>query len=195
MTGTVDSESLQISLSNSTVFADDSTNSHYFTAVGLSSTQYLLLFYNGSSADEDFKYYNYGPVQTILATVPDDVDPVNANITLGSTVTLESSAATFGLAATRIDDTTAVLAYANVAENYAVQAQVVQLLSEASVAETGETTYETFPGARLFLLQYSSTSKFGAWGSIFLLNLLNFVDFELSLCILLILSCHLSVIP
>jgi hypothetical protein len=130
----VDPTTLEITLYAAASLLDDRAGSYDFTFVGMTSTSFLMLYHNATTKIEPF--YGYGLLNAKLVTV----DTAAGTVTASDPVTLPDSTAIFRLAATRLDDTTAVVVYADYAQNYGIKAQVVGLenLIDANTKSVGE---------------------------------------------------------
>jgi hypothetical protein len=117
----VDPTTLAITLYDAATIWDDRTSSYDFTLVGMTSTSFIMLCHNSTTKVEPF--YGYGLLQATLVTV----DTTTGTTVASAAVSLPDSTAIFSLAATRLDDTTAVVVYADYAQNYGIKAQVVEL--------------------------------------------------------------------
>ena len=132
----MDPATLAITLYDAAVLLDDRANSYYFSMVGMTATSYLMVFHN--TTVETQPYYGYGQLEAKLATVSTDTGAV----TTTDASALANSAAIYSLAVTSIDDTTAVVAYANYYDNSGIRTQVIQLeqLENSATTNVGEFT-------------------------------------------------------
>jgi hypothetical protein len=94
-----------------------------FTLTGMSETSFLAVFYQPAQTINE--YYTAGPLQAVLATVSDD----KTAVTFSKNVTLPSSVAAYTLSATSLDSNTAVVAYADLNQNFGIMSQVIELES------------------------------------------------------------------
>lgn len=131
-TGSVDATTLRVTLSAEVELLPDHVSSHDFTLVGMTASTYLMVYHNSTIFVDE--YYGYGALQAKVATVNTNT----GTITVGAEATLLGSAAIFDLAATRLSDRTAVVAYADYASNYAMVTQVVNIGDMASASSVGE---------------------------------------------------------
>lgn len=107
---------------------EDPTYSYDFTLVGMTDSSYLMLFHDTTQRiDEN---YGYGTLQAKLVAV----DKASGAVTVGNATELPNSTPVFSLAATRVSDSYAVVAYADYASNYAIRALPVKIsaINEAS---------------------------------------------------------------
>jgi len=113
-----------ITLSAVQAFAPDSKNSTYFEIAPLTTTEYMLLYYDGDS-----KTYT-GPLSATLANV---VIPAGSTVatdvtfTLSNTSTLTSSMLNYYFATTTLDNNTVAITYTDANQNNAVVVQTVEV--------------------------------------------------------------------
>lgn len=118
---------MEITLYDEIYYENDNINSFYFNMVGMTDSSYLLVYYNTTTKIDD--YYGYGPLQAKLATVA----TATGAITLSDPVVLMDSSPIYTLAVTRIDDDTAVVAYADYALNTAMRVQGINVNADNTV--------------------------------------------------------------
>lgn len=134
-TGSVDPFSLAVTLSSSVPYASDDSYSIYTDIVGLSSSTYLLLYFDSAVNPSTSPAGGSGPLSVRLATLSDLPDGVTLSI--GAVTVLQSSALSLSFAASRLDNFTAVVAYADGEANYGIKVQLVRLIAEANGTSIG----------------------------------------------------------
>lgn len=132
--GKVNPETLEVTLYDPEVLLEDPTYSHDFTLVGMADTSFLMLFHNTDQRID--KDYGYGTLQAKLATV----DTASGTVAVGNTTELPNSTPIFSLAATRLSDSYAVVAYADYASNFAIRALPVRVGAINGDSGIGECT-------------------------------------------------------
>jgi hypothetical protein len=110
-----------VSLSEQFNYADNSNYGLYAGIEGMSSSQYLLMYFDSSSADGS------GPMNVIVATTSGDPALGTSNITFSTVQTLEDSAMSFYFDCTSLDNSTAVVAYVDANNNHGITTQVIHL--------------------------------------------------------------------
>ena len=110
--------------------------------VGMSSSAYLISYYNAST--EVIKNYGYGTINTILITVTDDGSTTTDGIklSLSNATSLVDSSAIFSIAMTSVGNTTAVIVYTDFHHNYAIYCQSIhlQIDEESELTSIGNMT-------------------------------------------------------
>lgn len=102
----------------------DNSYSIYFAMVGMTSSSYLLSYYNATIPV--LQHYGYGIINTYLITVTND----NTNsimLSLSNATALIDSSAIFSMAMTNINNNTAVITYTDYNHNYAIYCQSIHL--------------------------------------------------------------------
>jgi len=123
--GSVDTDTAAITFSAPTFVVDDKTYSIYFDIVGMTSTSYLVFYFDGTNPVSD--YYGYGSLVSTLATTSGDLAQGNGNITLSETTMLTDAQPVYSLESTRLDSTTAVVAFSDYGDNFGIRCQAVEL--------------------------------------------------------------------
>jgi hypothetical protein len=127
--GTVDADTLAVTLSDSISYASNDDFSMYATITGISASQYLLMYYDAYDASEN-SYVAAGKLNVIVATVASGTEaPV-----LGNPVVLEDVLVEVYFQATAISDVTAVVAYSS---STGLRAQAITLDSTTSTVVPG----------------------------------------------------------
>lgn len=117
-----------MSLSNPYRYATDNNYSVYTSIVGLTDSTYLLLYFdsfesNSSSSDPAG---GSGALTVLLATI----STTTMDISFSTPSTLTNSQLSLSFTASRLDNTSAVVAYADKTTNYGVTTQLVRLIQE-----------------------------------------------------------------
>ncbi len=153
--GTVNVTSLEVSLSTPALFAN---NSHYniqSTVVGLTPSLYLVLY-----SDSLHSGGPYGKLYVMVASVV--TTGSSTSVSLSNATSLEGSKLAYVFEATRIDDFTAIVAYANGNTGYGITAQIITITSEYQYIP--DTTYYYIDdgdnGYYEYLVQFGSTLDF-----------------------------------
>ena len=131
----MDTTTLSITLYDSAVLLNDPESSHNFDLVGMTESSFMVVYHDSTVQVEP--YYGYGTLQTRLASVNTDTGAV----TVSDEVTLLGSTAIYTLAATRISDTVAVVAYSDYSSNYGIRAQLIQLETADTITTPGTYFY------------------------------------------------------
>jgi hypothetical protein len=119
----VDTDTLDVVLSDPVLYADNSAYSVTQYIVGLNSLTWVLLYYDTTLGS----YTDSGPLIAQVAYVTNP-NTVHAEVTLGLTSTLTSSAVAYYFFASRIDNYTITVAYVDAARDYAVSCQTVNIV-------------------------------------------------------------------
>lgn len=124
--GTVDTATQSVTFGAPIYYANDATYSHYFSISPLTSTTFMVLYYN-SLANPG----GSGPLNAAIATA----DPATRALAISTFTTLNSSSLSYYFTSTSIDSDTVVVAYAEAALNYALVARTVQLVDETEYGQ------------------------------------------------------------
>ncbi|CAE7652962.1 unnamed protein product, partial [Symbiodinium microadriaticum] len=125
--GTVDTDTLAITLSDEVVVADNSAYAVTFTLVGLSEDRFMIAYYNGTTTSSDG--VQYGPLTVLSGRV--EAGQVSVGLQDEQMATLPNNIA-FRVAGTRVSDTSAIIVFGEMSTNYGVTAVM------ASVEDRGE---------------------------------------------------------
>lgn len=143
--GQVDSETLEITLSESALVVSESL---YIidTAVGLTDTSYFIMYYNQSITSSSTPGFNVtGPLTTVLASFD-----IGGNIIISTPVVLENSKVSSYLSAVRISDNSAVVSFADAQADYGIRSVVVSLQASLG-ANQDRKDYKIFYGSSLLV--------------------------------------------
>lgn len=91
-----------------------------FNLVSFTATSYALVYFEGTNTV--MPYYGWGVLTAKLATVS-----ATGEVTLSDAIQANNTAPIFTLAATRMSDTSAVIAYADYSLDYAINTQLLTL--------------------------------------------------------------------
>lgn len=127
LAGEVNPTTLAITLYDEIYYENDQSGLFYFNMVGMTDSSYLLLYYNTTTKIDP--YYGYGALQAKLATVA----TTTGAITLSGPVVLADSNAIYTLAAARLDDDTAVVAFADYNMNSAMRVQSINVNADNTI--------------------------------------------------------------
>lgn len=124
-----------VTLSQPQIFQSDATNSFYFTLSSLTTTTSMVLLYNNTTPMD---VNGSGPLQAAVATISggSETDATQAAISLGKFSVLESTAVSYYMAATSLNEQNVVVAYADASQDYAIVCQVVSFLPQTSTSQS-----------------------------------------------------------
>jgi hypothetical protein len=124
-----------VTLSQPLIFQSDATNSFYFTLSSLTSTTSMVLLYNNTTPMD---VNGSGPLQAAVAAISggSETDATQAAISLGKFSVLESTAVSYYMAATSLNEQNVVVAYADASQDYAIVCQVVSFLPQTSTSQS-----------------------------------------------------------
>jgi hypothetical protein len=128
--GLVNPNDLSITLSDEVLACDNIGYGIYQTLVGLSSDLYLIGYYNGTSTSWDEP--QTGPLSVITVTIDGTGSPV-----VGSTATLANTIAAFNLASARVDNSSALITFADVSTDFGVTTILVSIDPTSGQANFG----------------------------------------------------------
>jgi hypothetical protein len=118
----VNTNDLSITLSDEVLVGYNLGFGVYQTLVGLTPSLYLIGYYNGTSASWDEP--QIGPLSVITVTI-DEADGTTPVV--GSTSTLANTLAAFNLASARVDDTSALITFADVSTDFGISTILVSI--------------------------------------------------------------------
>lgn len=123
--GVVNPSDLTITLSDEVTVVENKDYALHHTITGLTSTTYLIGFYDGSGSSDQT-----GPISAILATITDSVNGetvVHGQVTLGAAVVLDSKIAAFNIASDRVDNSSAIFTFADVTADFSLTTILVAI--------------------------------------------------------------------
>lgn len=124
--GVVDINDLSISLSDEVLVGLDLGYGIHQTLIGLSSSLYLIGYYNGTGTP-----VQTGPLSVATVTVQGNI-PV-----LGVTSTMDGKSVAFNLASDRVDNTSAIITFADVTTNFGITSVLVSIDPSTGAANFG----------------------------------------------------------
>ena len=128
--GTLNPTDLTFSISPASSFADNNDKSIYFTLSPLTTTTYLLAYYNSYSHGIPIS----GPLHARIATVTGTTTTGStASITLSDSVSQNSSALNYYISSSALDSNTVIVAYSDAKQNNALVVQAIEITSTADV--------------------------------------------------------------
>jgi hypothetical protein len=119
---------MTLSLSPPYFFANDSTNSTNFNLAELTSSSYMIFYYD-SVYDFENNIYLPGILNAKIAYISSPSSPTTTDITFSNTTSLSSSLITYYFAATTLDNSTVAIAFIDANQNNAVVSQIVKVQS------------------------------------------------------------------
>jgi hypothetical protein len=110
----------------------------YANIQGMSSSQYLLLYYDSYDPSVPTNVTGSGPLNVLVATISGDLTVEGtAEITFSTVATLSKSALSFYFAVTKLDNDTAVIAYIDSNNNFGISVQIVQMTTNLDKQSIG----------------------------------------------------------
>lgn len=157
---------LTIKLSEVVIYADNTNYGVNYDIVGLSPWSYLLVYYNATSMVDLYTNEEtvqtastssnntvfYGTVHVVLATILSSDGDVLGAIDLQRPVEVIGSGAAYNIRSAQVDDSSAIIAYSDVNNNFAIKCLLIRVESYAS----GKYPYHVFVAGQVAITQGQS---------------------------------------
>lgn len=138
----MDASSLTVTISEEFLYQNNSHYSYYSEVVGMSETQYMLMYFDSYVPDDPTSQSGSGPLSVVVATVSGNPStPQSATLSFSNATTLTNSALTYYFTGTLLEANTAVIAYVDANNNEGITCQVIKLVDDISGTPIGTLVY------------------------------------------------------